>query len=73
MGVCSAGMKFCSHAEACSPSFSLIMLHCGGGLEWPWVRDSLAYRDRGVCVCVSRLVDYSSLVIHGRIPLYWEI
>jgi len=44
VGVCSAGMKFCSCVEACCPSFSLIMLRCGG-LEWPWVRDSLAYGD----------------------------
>jgi len=35
------------------------------------VRDSLAYGDRDVCV--SRVVDYSSLVVRGRIPLYWEI
>jgi len=27
---------------------------------WPWVRDSLAYKDK-ICVCVSRVVDYSSL------------
>ena len=63
-------MKFCSHAEACSLSFSSIMLRCGG-LEWPWVQDSLAYGDRDVCV--SRVVDYSSLVMRGRIPPYWEI
>jgi len=67
VGVCSAGMRFCSRAEACSPSFSSIMLRCGE-LEWPWVRDSLAYGDRDVCV--SRVVDYSSLVMRGRIPLY---
>jgi len=43
-GVCSAGVKFCIRAEACSSSISSIMLRCGGGgLEWPWVRDSLAY------------------------------
>ena len=39
--MCSAGMKFCSRAEACSSSSS-IMLRCGG-LEWPRVQDSLAY------------------------------
>ena len=63
-------MKFCSRTEACSLSFSPIMLRCGG-LKWPWVRDSLAYGDRDVCV--SRVVDYSSLVVRRRIPLYWEI
>ena len=42
VGVCSAGMKFCSRAEACSSSFSSIMLRCGG-LEWHWVWDSLVY------------------------------
>jgi len=42
-----------------------------GGLEWPWVRDSLALGDRDLCV--SRVVDYSSLVVRGRIPLYWGI
>ena len=70
VGVCSAGVKFCSRAEVCSPSFSLIMLRCGG-FEWPWVRDSLAYGGR--VVCLSRVVDYSSLVMHGRIPPPWEI
>jgi len=49
VGVCSAGMKFCSRAEACSPFF-LFMLRCAA-LEWPWVRDFLAYVDRDVCVC----------------------
>ena len=68
MAVCSAGMKFCSRVEACFLSLSLIMLRRVGGLEWPWVRDSLAYGDRDVCV--RRVVDYSSLVMHGRIPLY---
>ena len=58
-------MKFCNRAEASSPSFSLIMLRCGG-LECPWLRDV----DRDMFV--SRVVDYSSLVKHGRIPLYWE-
>ena len=70
MGVCSAGMKFCSRAEVCSSSFSSIMLRCGG-LEWPWMRDSIAYGDRDVCV--SMVVDYSSLVVCGRIPHYWEM
>jgi len=68
--MCSAGMKFYSRAEACSSSISSIMLRCGG-FEWPWVRDCLAYGDRDVCV--GRVVDYSSLVVRGRIPLYWEI
>ena len=36
VGVCSAGMAFCSRAEACSSSFSLIMLRCRGlGYEIP--------------------------------------
>ena len=35
------------------------------------MRDCLAYGDRDVCV--GRVVDYSSLVVRGRIPLYWEI
>ena len=43
------------------------MLRCGG-FEWPWVRDSLAYGGR--VVCLSRVVDYSGLVMHGRNPLY---
>ena len=45
----------------------LIMLRCGGssglGCEIP-----LVYGDRDVCV--SRVVDYSSLVMHGTIPLF---
>jgi len=57
VGVCSAGMKFCSRAEVCLFSFSSIMLGCEG-LKWPWVRDSLAYGDRDECV--SRVVDYSN-------------
>jgi len=35
------------------------------------VRDSLAYGDRDVCM--SSVVDYSSLVMHRMIRLYWEI
>jgi len=60
---------FRGSVEACSPSFSLIRLRrvarvaLGG-----W---SLAYGDRDLCV--SRVVDCSSLVMHGKIPLYWEI
>ena len=50
VGVRLEGMEFCSHVEACSPFFSLIMLCCGG-LEWPWVRDSLAYGTE-MCWCV---------------------
>jgi len=47
--MCSAAMKICGRAEACSSSFSSIMLRCGaggrvgGGVEWPWVRDSVTY------------------------------
>ena len=71
LGVCLAGMKRCSCAEACSPSFSLIMLHCGGssglGCEIPLPIGT------EMCVCVSRVVGYSSVVMRGRIPLYWEI
>ena len=35
-----------------------------------WVRDSLAYMDE--VVCMNRVIDYSSLVMHGRIPMYWK-
>jgi len=37
----------------------------------PWVRDSLAYVDR--VVCMNRVIDYTSLVMHGRILMYWKI
>jgi hypothetical protein len=57
---CRAGMKFCSRADSCSQFLCLIMLLCVG-LVWLWVRDSIAYGDRDVCV--SRVVDYSGLVM----------
>ena len=68
--VCSAGMKFCNRAKTFLSSFSLITLYCGG-LDWPWVRNSLAREDRYIGVC--SVLDYSCLGMRGRIPLYWEI
>ena len=66
---------------ACSPSLSLIRLR-RGGLEWPWVSGPLPMgTEMCVCVCVvcvvcvsvSRVADCSSLVMHGKFPLCWEI
>jgi len=54
-----AGMQFCSGVEGSSPNLSFIMLLCVV-LEWPWVRDYIAYGDRDVCV--SRMVGYASQI-----------
>jgi len=61
--VCSAGKKFCGRAEACSLFFSLIMLRCGGGSSGFGCEIPLHMGIRDVCV--SRVVDYSSLVRHS--------
>jgi len=68
VGVCSAGMEFCSRAEACSLSFSLIMLRWGeGGLDWPWVRGSLAYGPG-----VSVFLFFSVISLVGVSPYGWR-
>ena len=52
-------MKLCSRAQASGSS--------GLGCEIPLRMGT------EMCRCVSRVVDYSSLVTHGRIPLYSEM
>ena len=60
---------------SCGGLFSVLLLNyaalCGGsigfGCEIPLPVGT------EICVCVRRVVDYSSLVMHGRILLYWEI
>ena len=69
--VCSADMRFRSSVKACSPS-SLIRLRRGGSSGLGWLVHCL-WRQRCVCVCVSRVVDCSSLVMHRKFPLCWEI
>ena len=69
-------MKVCSRADACLSSFSSIMLRYGGGSSGLGCEIVLLMGSEMcvcVCVCVSSVVDYCSLVVRGRIPLYWEI
>jgi len=84
-------MKFCSCVEAWSPSFSSIMLRCGegGGLEWPWVRNSLAYGETSCDTVVFDYIQFSKFhthngddtlprfkvftVQHLRIQVFWDV
>ena len=54
---------FCSRVEACSLSFSMIRLRCGGSSGLGCVVHCL-WGQR--CVCVSKVVGCSSLVMHGN-------